>query len=91
MNNKSLKDTSPIYNMSMCSLENFHTNFLKWLGNTYPNETLHLFLIDKAEGNIKFKDQEKENGNIYDLCVLKDNGEKILIIENKIKYSKKPI
>lgn len=26
---------SPIYNMSMCSLENFHTCFLSWLGKNY--------------------------------------------------------
>ncbi len=78
-------EKSPIYNMSMCSLENFHTCFLKWLGNVYPKETMELFLNNINEENIKFKDQEKENDNRYDLCAIKDNGEKILIIENKIK------
>ena len=34
---------SPIYNLSMCSLENFHTCFLNWLGNKYPQKTLKLF------------------------------------------------
>lgn len=29
---------SPIYNLSMCSLENFHTCFLKWFGQNYPQE-----------------------------------------------------
>ncbi len=33
---------SPIYNMSMCSLENFHTCFLSWLGNNYKHEFLEI-------------------------------------------------
>lgn len=32
---------SPIYNISMCSLENFHTCFLKWLGQNYPRFILN--------------------------------------------------
>ena len=78
---------SPIYNMSMCSLENFHTCFLNWLGGIYPAETLKLFLPDKNAQNIKFKHQVKRsNEYIFDLCAtMGDDEEEILVIENKLK------
>lgn len=83
---------SPLYNLSMSSLENFHTNFLVWLGNTYPKETLNLLNsmlfsekpIELVEG-IEFFSQENCGKNCkFDLCVKKDR-QIILILENKIK------
>lgn len=77
---------SPIYNLSMCSLENFHTNFIYWLGSNYPNESLKLFIPGKSVENIKFENQVKHNEYIFDLCVtMGNNNEEILIIENKLK------
>lgn len=78
---------SPIYNLSMCSLENFHTCFLKWLGGIYPNETLNLFLPQKQASVIKFDSQFKLNNNcIFDLYVkIENDREEILVIENKLK------
>jgi len=80
-------ENSPIYNMSMCSLENFHTCFINWLGNAYPVETLKLFMPDKNADNIKFKKQVKHNSEyIFDLCVtIGNNNEEFLVIENKLK------
>ena len=80
-------EKSPIYNMSMCSLENFHTCFIHWLGSTYPTETLKLFIPNKNIENIKFGNQVKHNNEyIFDLCVtMGKNNEEILIIENKLK------
>ena len=78
---------SPVYNISMCSLENFHTCFLNWLGSIYPAETLKLFLPDKNTQNIKFKNQVKyANEYIFDLCAtMGDDDEEFLVIENKLK------
>lgn len=78
---------SPIFSLSMCSLENFHTCFINWLGNTYPAETLKLFLPDKNADNIKFENQVKYSKEcILDLCVTLENDDKeYLVIENKLK------
>lgn len=82
---------SPLYNLSLCSLENFHTNFLVWLGNTYKKETFELLTCKEQKininnyGNITFEAQTKKEKNcIFDLCV-KENEKIILILENKIK------
>lgn len=75
---------SPIYNLSMCSLENFHTCFLKWLGNEYPEKTFKL-LTGKGEQNIKFFTQENCGKYRFDL-VAKDKYNKIImVLENKLK------
>ena len=68
---------SPIYNLSMCSLENFHTCFLKWLGNEYPEKTFKL-LTGKGEQNIKFFTQENCGKYRFDL-VAKDKYNKITL------------
>lgn len=77
---------SPLYNLSMSSLENFHTNFLVWLGNTYPEQTWTL-LTGKQETpqNINFEAQKNCGKNCkFDLCV-KEKDNIILVLENKIK------
>lgn len=83
---------SPLYNLSMCSLENFHTNFLVWLGKTYPQQTLELLAncienedIKKWE-NIEFVTQENLGKDCkFDLCVKDKNSKIRLVLENKIK------
>ena len=81
---------SPIYNLSMCSLENFHTCFLNWLGNKYPQKTLKLF-SDKQVLNpnsIKFATQVSYGNNVkLDLQITISDGDKteFIIIENKLK------
>lgn len=81
---------SPIYNLSMCSLENFHTCFLNWLGNKYPQETLKLFSNKQVlnPNNIKFETQVQYGIDIkLDLQItIKDGNEtEFIIIENKLK------
>ena len=81
---------SPIYNLSMCSLENFHTCFLNWLGNKYPQKTLKLF-SDKQVFNsndIKFETQVSHGKNVkLDLQITLNNGSEteFIVIENKLK------
>lgn len=82
---------SPMYNLSMCSLENFHTNFINWLGQQYPKETLNVFLPSKnleSFNNIEFNTQINCQGKyIFDLYITMKNqeAEELLIVENKIK------
>ena len=43
---------SPIYNMSMCSLENFYTCFLSWLGKNYKKEFLEILTDKNYDNNV---------------------------------------
>ena len=61
---------SPLYNLSLSSLENFHTAFLVWLGNNYKKEFLSvfkdIFKSDESDWE-KFKyifDEEVSPGDI---------------------------
>ena len=81
--------SSPIYNLSMCSLENFHTCFWKWVGNTYKKEFLKVF-VDKDildENDIEYTDQVPlSNFKLdFEIKINENNQEKRIIIENKIK------
>ena len=81
---------SPIYNISMCSLENFHTCFLKWLGENYPRQFLNVLLninIPK-DVNVKFETQVRySKDTILDLQITLNNGQdtEFIVIENKLK------
>lgn len=77
---------SPLYNLSMSSLENFHTNFLVWLGNKHPEQTWTLLTGEQeTPPNIKFEAQKNCGKNCkFDLCV-KEKDNIILVLENKIK------
>ena len=82
--------TSPIYNLSMCSLENFHTCFLNWLGNKYPQETLKLFSNKQVlnPNNIKFETQVQYGTDIkldLQITISDGNETEFIIIENKLK------
>ncbi|WP_413853436.1 PD-(D/E)XK nuclease family protein [Candidatus Ruminimicrobium bovinum] len=91
---KNLK-SSPIYNMSQDSLENFHTSFLCWLGNTYPEKFIKLFndkRFDKTkEYNCKKQvihtnsNKNEGNKNIRTDLEFQFNDNELIIIENKMK------
>ena len=81
---------SPIYNLSMCSLENFHTCFLSWLGNNYKHEFLEILTgvhyIDKVEIKVETQVNYGKN-NILDMLITVKNGDntEYIVIENKLK------
>ena len=81
---------SPIYNLSMCSLEDFHTSFWKWLGNTYPHDFIQIFCDKKYsnETSIVFHNQVTSGLNArFDLYAeINSNGNtSYIVIENKLK------
>lgn len=81
---------SPIYNLSMCSLENFHTCFLKWFGQNYPQEFLKLLLNKIYSDNLKinFETQIRYSKDIIlDLQIEISDGKNIeyIVVENKLK------
>lgn len=69
---------SPIFQMSLSSKELFHSNFIAWLAEKYPDEMSKVF---GANGRVKKVEREKKN---IDLTLHLSNGKKI-IIENKVK------
>lgn len=81
---------SPIYNISMCSLENFHTCFLKWLGQNYPRQFLNVLLnINISDNvNVRFETQVRYSKDIIlDLQITLNDGQEteFIVIENKLK------
>lgn len=91
MNETEIKlSNSPIYNLSMCSLENFHTCFFKWLGQNYPRQFLNVLLNKNvpAHVNVEFETQVRySNDTILDLQItVNDRKEtEFIVIENKLK------
>lgn len=81
---KTLKE-SPLFNLSLGSKELFHSNFLHWLANRYPQETGELFsaYLKDNSGDTSIKEAYREKGNV-DLYLIFNNGQH-LIIENKVK------
>lgn len=77
--------SSPLFNLSLSSKELFHSNFLFWLGQNYPNEFGLLFrdyITKKTESSsITHIFREKEN---IDLSFVYSNNQEILV-ENKVK------
>jgi len=83
----SLKE-SPIFNISLTSKELFHSNFLAWLCEQFPEEMGTVFsqFINRKDGDLAIARNEKikrEEKNI-DLQFSLKNGQHI-IIENKVK------
>lgn len=81
---------SPIYNLSMCSLENFHTCFLKWLGQNYPQEFLGLLLNKECPDNLKlnFETQVRYSKDVIldlQIEIIDGDNTEYIIIENKLK------
>ena len=81
---------SPIYNMSMCSLENFYTCFLSWLGKNYKKEFLEILTDKNYDNNVDIIFETQVNcgkNNILDMLVTVKNGNntEYIVIENKLK------
>lgn len=81
-------DNSPIYNLSLSSKELFHSNFLAWLGKNPATKSFFVDVINTMCFNLNLSNCndwtiEREDNN-FDLCI-KENGNYILVIENKIK------
>lgn len=78
---------SPIYNLSMCSLEDFHSNFLCWFLNLDIKKHIKVFFPDANLETPKIYHAETQktlNKNRFDIVIL--NKDKIeYVIENKIK------
>lgn len=76
---------SPLFNLSLSSKELFHSNFLYWIGRTYPSEFGGIFskyLNEKPE-DLSITEIFRERENI-DLSFNYSNGQEVLI-ENKVK------
>lgn len=77
--------SSPLFNLSLSSKELFHSNFLAWLAQHYPDFFVEICKDlgckadwSNAEWNVK-REYEK-----FDLCITSD--EKIvMVLENKVK------
>ena len=76
--NEKLKEL-PIFNMSLSSKELFHSNFIGWVLETYPNQMAKFFIQNTNE---KITDVKREEKNI-DLSF--KIGDTLFIIENKVK------
>lgn len=81
----SILSSSPLFNFSLSSKELFHSNFLAWLAQHYPDFFVEICKElgckadwSNAEWNVK---REYKN---FDLCITSD--EKIvMVLENKVK------
>jgi hypothetical protein len=76
---------SPLFNLSLSSRELFHSNFLYWLANLYPEEfgTVFIKFCKVKPTNSKISEIYREKNNI-DLSFKYENGQEV-IIENKVK------
>lgn len=77
--------SSPLFQLSLGSKELFHSNFLAWLFETYPQESGHAlsrFLKDST-GDVAINRVLREQKN-RDLTIYFKNGQE-LVIENKVK------
>lgn len=80
--------SSPLFHLSLTSKELFHSNFLAWIGETYPD--VFVAILKELDRNVvawKSKDCEiKREYNNFDLCVLRKKDQHIvLVLENKVK------
>jgi hypothetical protein len=81
---------SPLYNLSLTNLENFHTAFWKWVGDNYPLDFVKIFDntdINKAEYRREVKHRRYKEANWcnirVDLEIKTDVG--YIYLENKLK------
>lgn len=83
---KALK-SSPLFNLSLSSKELFHSNFLAWIGDTYPQ--MFVEILKRLGCKCNWSDRNfcimREYQN-FDLCVLDSNKKDVLLVlENKVK------
>lgn len=82
--------SSPLFNLSLTSKELFHSNFLCWLGQTYPKvfekmcEQLGCNTTEWPEGWTVEREHKVFKAISLDLCV--KGGDKLyMVLENKVK------
>jgi len=79
---------SPLFMLSLSSKELFHSNFIAWLWEKYPAQTLSLFsdIIDYEPKQTSKVTVSREHKNIDLMISYNDvDGETVIIIENKVK------
>ena len=76
---------SPLFNLSLASKELFHSNFLAWLCEKYPDRVGKVFalFVNKAPDKFDRVKVYRESHHI-DLTLRYENDERLLI-ENKVK------
>jgi len=85
--------SSPLFNLSLSSKELFHSNFIAWLIEIYPEEIWKIFSkyitdINPSQFKIKEKSVEREKNHIdimFDVINIENKKEIKVIIENKVK------
>lgn len=79
-------EASPMFQLSLSSKELFHSNFLYWIWKCSPDAFKAVIggligeKVDWPEGYVV-----KHEFNNYDVCALAPNGERLLVLENKVK------
>ncbi|MBK2025849.1 PD-(D/E)XK nuclease family protein [Francisella philomiragia] len=74
---------SPIFNMSLSSKELFHSNFIAWILETYPEEMAEFFSEKLKLSNVdEITEIQREKQNIDISFKL---GNTVVLIENKVK------
>jgi len=80
-------EKSPLFRLSLASKELFHSNFIEWYGDTYPNllgEILKEWINCSEKLTVDKIEREKANIDLTIHC--KKGGNKItIVIENKVK------
>lgn len=85
-NNDTILKNSPLFNLSMASKELFYSNFIYWICSSYPclfTSVLNSWGIKNDEFQKKWTAYREKNN--FDLSVEDQDGNIILIIENKVK------
>lgn len=76
---------SPMFHLSLAAKELFHSNFLAWMCETYPDSVGKLFALylSEAPGTFTRVEAHRENHRV-DITLKYENGQ-TLLIENKVK------
>lgn len=76
--------SSPIFNLSLSSKELFHSNFIAWICDNYPNEFGNI-LINKFNLDVECKEIISTKREAKNLDLIIEFKSIKLIIENKVK------
>lgn len=80
--------SSPLFYLFLSSRELFHTNFWFWLSTINETETIKLFSSTTINSNLKFKREHNQSSGEFKSKVdlyITNNGNKKIVIENKVK------
>jgi hypothetical protein len=82
-------EQSPLFRVSLSSKELFHSDFLAWLCETYPQPLIKIFsksLSDSSNLAGKWKvEREKNHVDLTFTFIRNDGDKRILLVENKVK------